>query len=117
MYGLTSEVDLSFLAGAQLEQVAVGQNEVILNLSSRISIMIASDLRLSRPDDPGDPITDSPTAGAALLVLLGATVLKATGADGTLTLGWSDGSTLAIFDSWPNYESYTITYQGGVIVV
>jgi hypothetical protein len=49
--------------------------------------------------------------------LLGATVLKATGADGTLTLGWSDGSTLAIFDSWPNYESYTITYQGGVIVV
>jgi hypothetical protein len=117
MFGLNSDVDLSFLVGAGLEQVAVGENEVILNLSSRISIMVASDLRLSPPSDRGELIKDAPDAGAALIRLLGSTIVAATGADGALSLEWSDGSTLAIYDSWPNYESYTITHGNGIIVV
>jgi hypothetical protein len=117
VYGLTPDVDVSFLAGAELQQVAVGQNEVILNFGSRVSVTVASDLRLSSPHDQGDLITDAPTAGSALIALLGSTVLQATGIDGTLTLKWSDAGTLAVYDSSPDYESYTITHDGGIIVV
>jgi hypothetical protein len=79
--------------------------------------MVACDLRLSNPEDQGELINDAPRQGAALIALLGSSVLKATGGDGTLTLEMSNGSTLAVYDSWPNYESYTITHTGGTIVV
>lgn len=118
MYGLDPELDLSFLVGCDLLQVAVGENEVILNFTSETSIMIASAIRLDEANREGDVIEDSRNAGAVLLDLLGGTITVARGsADGTLSLTWSDEHRLTIFDSWPSYESYTITHAEDVIVV
>ena len=117
MYGLTADVDLSFLVGAELLQVAAGQNEVILNFFGDVSIMIAADLRLSRSEHPGERLSHAPSQATTLIRLLGLSVLQASGADGTLRLELSDGSTLEVYDSWPNYESYTITHRAGLIVV
>lgn len=70
------------------------------------------------PSALGERIKEAPTAGAALLALLGATITSASGtADGTLTLEWSDKRRLTIFDSWRQYESYTITSGDRLIVV
>jgi Family of unknown function (DUF6188) len=117
MYGLTAEIDLSFLVGGELQQVAVGQHEVILHFFKGISITVQSDLRLSEGDDQGDRLSGAPSQGVVLIGLLASSVVRASGADGTLTMEFSDGSTLAVYDSSPNFESYTITYDGGTIVV
>ena len=118
MYGLDPNLDLSFLVACELIQVAVGEHKVILNFSSETSIMVASAVRLDGPNRDGDVIEDSRTAGAALLDLLGATIMAASGAaEGTLSLTRSDEHRLTIFDSWPTYESYTITHVDRTIVV
>jgi Family of unknown function (DUF6188) len=106
------------LDGAELLQVAVRENEVTLNFTSDISITITSAIRLDGHGATSYVIEGPREAAAALLDLLGGTLVAARGtADGTLTLTWSDERHLAIFDSWPSYESYTIAYAGGVIVV
>ena len=118
MYGLDPNLDLSFLVACELIQVAVGEHEVILNFTSETSIMVASAVRLDGPNRDRDVIEDSRTAGAALLDLLGATIMAASGAaEGTLSLTRSDEHRLTIFDSRPTYESYTITHVDRTIIV
>jgi hypothetical protein len=46
MYGLPVDTDVSFLRGSSLLRVCVGENETILSLLSRISIMIASSVSI-----------------------------------------------------------------------
>jgi hypothetical protein len=118
MYGLPADVDLTFLTGAMLTQVCVGQNEVILNFDNDSSIMIAGDVRLLPPDQLQQELQEAPAIGAAVVVLLGRTLQSAQGdATGTTTLQWDDGSTLDLRDSWPDWESYTISHSGTTIVV
>lgn len=114
MYGLDPDTDLSFIVGRELIQVAVGQYQVILRFTSEVSITIESDIQM----DGGEAIADSRTAGAALLELIGAEVEGAAGvADGTLTITWRNARRLTIFDSWSEYESYTVSAPGVTIVV
>lgn len=119
MYGLPSDVDLTFFSGARLLQVCIGENEVILNLHPGISVMIASAVRLSTPDGAEQSGEDARKAGTMLLPYLGNVIREATGApDGTLEISWAEsGHVLEIFDSWREFESYTIRAGERLIVV
>ena len=118
MYGLPVDTDLSFLAGATLLQVCVGENEVILNLNSSSSVMIASSVCFLQPDGTLSTLDNAPRLGQAVLPLLGQHVTSVSVvAPGTLRLMWSSGQVTEILDSWREYESYTITHGDRVLVV
>jgi hypothetical protein len=124
MRGLPADTDVSFLKGALLIQVCVGQNEVIIRLYPRttppyeISIMSTSLIRLVSPDGAKLASEGSVQIAPALLSLLGSTVADVSILQpGTLRLTWSSGPVLDLVDSNEKYESYTITNGGDVIVV
>ena len=109
MYGLPADTDLSFLIGASLLQVCVGENEVIANLYSDISVMIASTVRVIGHSGAAEVFDDARALGIALLPLLGRVIQKASGtSDGTLRLTWDDGTIVEIVDSYKEFESYTV---------
>jgi hypothetical protein len=111
-------VDLSFLVGATLIQVAIGYHEVILHTEPRRSIMVASDVRVSTDSDEPRILDSARDIGVAFLPLLGQAIVQAVDAShGNLMLRWTDGTTTEILNTFPNYESFTITHPGGIIVV
>ncbi|MGD0020414.1 MAG: DUF6188 family protein [Candidatus Limnocylindrales bacterium] len=125
MNGLPADTDVSFLVGAELVQVCIGQNEVILHFlpagdptGPNPSITIESEVRLVNPD--GAEFTlDTPVAiGPALLPLLRVPVTGAFAVPpGTLRLQLSSGHFLDVIDDSEAYESYTVTNGDRVIVV
>jgi hypothetical protein len=118
MYGLPADTDVSFLVGASLLQVCVGENEVIANLHSDMSLMIASTVRVSNRGGAIEAFADAKSLGAALLPLLGCVIREADGtSDGTLRLVWDDGTIVEIVDSWKEFESYTVRNGEKLIVV
>lgn len=117
MYGLPCDIDLEFFVDRTLLQVCVGENEVQLHFDSGVSLMISCNVRTTRGAD-SLMLDDIPELGRALTKWLGARVVSAAGdARGTLRLGWSDASTVEIFDTWDSYESYVVTHGARTIVV
>lgn len=118
MYGFSSDTNVDFFVGAQLSQVCVGENEVILHCHPSISVMIASTVRLTEPNTTQRLLEDSRETGSALLPLLGSVVSDVSATpDGTLRLHWSSEHVLEILDSWEEFESYTIQHGDATIVV
>ena len=117
MYGLSPDTDFGFLIGASLLQVCVGENEVIANLYSDMSVMIASTVRVAAHGGTVETFDDAKSLGVALLPLLGRVIQDAGGmSDGTLRLVWDDGTIVEIVDSWKEFESYTVR-NGEVLIV
>ena len=119
MYGLDMAIDLSFLIGREIIQIAIGQFQIIFNFDESVSISVESEFRLVSPD--GDVSTWQPRvpeAAAVALRLLGLKVKNVSGqTNGTLTLTFSSGDILTILDSSKEYASYDITCPGTTIVV
>lgn len=118
MNGLPTDADLSFLEGATLLQVCVGENEVILNLDPDISIMVASVIRMTTGDGVALELADAPESGRSMLALLGHGVAAvAHDPDGTLRRTWDGGEVTELLDSWKEFESYTIRHGDTLLVV
>lgn len=118
MHGLPTNVDLSFLYGVTLLQICIGENEVILNFDQEVSIMVASNLRLTPPQGEAFEVEDAREAGASLLPLLGRSVTDVLGtSDGTLSLTWDVGHLVEILDTWKEFESYTVRHGQSLLVV
>src|SRR5262249_27540016 len=118
MYGLPEKTDLSFLKGKQLLQVCIGYNEVILHFDGNVSINAQTDIGHSSRGVQTTIYKTSIAAAPMLVHFLHESVTNASAtAPGTLVLEFSNGETLEIQDSSPQYESYTINYCGKIIVV
>jgi hypothetical protein len=118
MYGLPDNTDLNFLTGARLLQVCVGENEVIANFDLEISIMIASTARVAGRAGLSDSLDSATELGIALFPLLGCAIEGASGtSNGTLQLAWDDGTIVEIFDSFEDFESYTLRNGADLIIV
>ncbi len=106
------------LRGAELIQVAVRSNEVVLHRAPHASRMIASDVVVAGPA-PAATRHRAPTeVAAALFPLPGASVTGVRALPpGTLHLELGDAGYLEVVDSWPTCESYTISIDGTLIVV
>jgi hypothetical protein len=113
MHGLPKDFDGSFFLGRILEMVCFNQNQIYLHFDDKITVAIESAFSYKDVQVMSVPVQKS-----NLMELLGASVSRVqTGRDGTLELLFDNGSELKIYDTTPQYESYSITYEGHVIIV
>ena len=128
MYGLKADVDLSFFMGTDLVQLAVGPGDVQFNFSgpvlslgvqSVVSVAVQSRIEHSSKGIVQEWGGDEhmPLSAASLLGLIGSSVVSVRGdPDGTLTLEFSNGDVVRVFDT-EGYEAYQICYEGVSIYV
>ena len=120
MYGLKREIDLSFLNGRELIQVAIGLCHISFRFDEDVAISVEGGFNYFDGQaewiwklEPGSPQIASRT-----VALLGATIESFVGhEDGTLRLDFSNGHRLTVLDNSKEYESYDITRPGHTIVV
>lgn len=111
MYGLPRALDLSFFKGARLLQACIGANELILNFDQEISITIESTFRILSKNGKDRVFSRPPLAAEPLVELLDSVVTSSSGeTEGTLTLSFSNGTVLEVFDSSKQFESYQIRH-------
>lgn len=120
MYGLNVGTDLTPLMGCTLESLDLTEHQVQLRLDSLrgISLSIESDFSVKSAEGKASTYDGGREAAQVLANLLGERVEEAqVTAPGTLTLRWSNGSVLEVFDSNEHYESYQIYLGERLIVV
>jgi hypothetical protein len=120
MHGLKKEIDLSFLNGRELIQVAIGVYQIIFAFDEDVTISVEAEF--SYFDGCSESVwklgPGSREMAARTVALLGATIERFEGhEDGTLALTFSNGHHLIILDSSKEYESYHITRPSETIVV
>lgn len=120
MYGLSKEIDLSFLNGRELTQVAIGVYQVQFGFDENVRISVESYFSYSDGQEEWiwRPEPGASQIAARTVALLGATIQSFEAhEDGTLTLAFCGGQRLTILDNSKEYESYEITLPGRTIVV
>jgi|ERR1019366_4176973 hypothetical protein len=123
MYGLPPDIDLSFLLGWKLIQLAFGEHQVILRFNreadlQNLTISVeATSLSLTLPEGNSNTWSDVLQSAGFLVALIGQHIVQASGTpSGTLTLGFNGGGVLKIHDDNARYESYQIT-QGDTVKI
>jgi hypothetical protein len=120
MYELKRELDLSFLTGCELIQLAIGVYQVQFSFDEDVRISVESEFRYF--DLQAEWIWQ-PEPGASSIAARATALLEATiesfgsNIDGTLTLAFSNQHRLTILDSSKEYESYDISRPGQTIIV
>lgn len=117
MYGLPANADLRFLLGKELQQVCVGQHEIILHFFPEASITIQSDFEVI-PNARGAGDDKRLSDVIALVKLIGGKIKNVECAGpNTLVVGFSSNVKLLLHDNDPNYESFVISAPDQCIVV
>jgi hypothetical protein len=120
MYGLKKEIDLSFLAGRELIQVAIGSFQVQFHFNKEVAISVEAEFRYfdGQQEWVWRQKPSSPQIAARTVAVLGASITNFESSEnGTLALTFSNGHRLTILDSFREYESYDITRPGQTIIV
>jgi len=108
MYGLPPQIELAFLVGPRLEQVAIGENEIIFRFESAISLNVQGVFEI-RSAMSESSFTSPPEAAQQAVALLGHTITEETHASsGDMWLIFDNGAKLVLHDSSAEYESYEI---------
>ena len=120
MFGLSQSIDLSFLNGREVAQVAIGVYQIIFGFDDDVRISV--ERQFSYFDGEREwvwrPEPGTSQIAAQTLNLLGTTIESYEGQpNGTLELFFSNGSRLTLLDSSSQYESYIIRRPGRTIVV
>jgi hypothetical protein len=109
MYGLSRDIDLSFLCGHECIQVCVGWYQVILHLGESVHLSIESQCRLN-----GAVVKKYDR----LCRLVGQTIVDVQNEGcGSIVIKFSKGDVLQIIDNNQNHESYQISAPGLEIIV
>jgi hypothetical protein len=120
MYGLKREIDLSFLTGRELIQVAIGSFQVQFRFDEDVAVSVEAEFRYFDGEQEWiwQQETSSPQTAARTVAMLGASITSfETNESGTLALAFSNGHRLTILDSFKEYESYDMTRPGHTIIV
>lgn len=120
MYGLKNEIDLSFLTGRELIQVAIGSFQVQFHFDEDVAVSVEAEFRYFDGQDEWSwrQEPSSPQVAARTVAMVGANITTLErNENGTLALMFSNGHRLTIVDSFKEYESYDITRPGHTIVV
>jgi hypothetical protein len=117
LYGLDAKVDLSFLIGAELEQVAIGEYQIQFNFDGTRSLSVENAFAIS--DNGARARFEGAPAGAAAAVsLLGRKVVSEIHTNsGDLRLEFEGNGVLELADGSTQYESYQITHGEEIYVV
>ena len=117
MYGIPSDIDWSFFVDTRVEQICIGKGNVQVHLFKDVSVSMCGDFDHLIG---GKPLSDSPDVSVkatTLISLLEAKVEKVKAAPKELSLLFSNGEELIVYDSSEQYESFTVTYPGGATIV
>ena len=120
MYGLKNDIDLSFLNGREVDQIAIGVYQIQLGFDEDVRISVEGGFFYfdGNNESVWKPEPGFEQIAAKTVALLGATLETFEAREnGTLTLNFSNGHRLIIPDSSKEYESYDITRPGQTIVV
>ena len=120
MYGLRKEIDLSFLTGRELIQIAIGSFQVQFHFDEDVTVSVEAEFCYFDGQDEWiwQQEPSSPQIAARTVAMLGASITSfETNENGTLALTLSNGHRLTILDSFKEYESYDITRPGQTIIV
>lgn len=113
MYGLDEKIDLSFLANRKILRIQCGDFQTQLHFDGDIIISIEGAVSMD-----GKLYVDTKSVNLALSGLSGNIVLRVVNTgNGDLLLQFIDNKFLTIHDSKESYESYSISWPGGTIVV
>jgi len=118
MYGVPANIDLTFLNGAELVQIALGRYQIQFHFHSGASVTVDGDWNLT--DASGIVVDRSYHTTARppyrLHQLIGQTVVgTVVSAPTSVSLQFADGEVLQLIDSSESYESFQI--QPGNIIV
>lgn len=92
MYGLKKNIDLSFLIGQEVIQVAIGMFQVQFHLDEETTISVESEFECVSKGNRSRWNPNAPLTAAAALQLTGSTIQDVKGAeDGTLAVTSSAG--------------------------
>ena len=120
MYGLKTDIDLSFLNGRELIQLCTGLYQTIFKFDEEVAISVEVEFRYFNGHDESiwRPEPGSSALAARTASLLGTTIENfESDESGSLILTFSNGQRLTILDSSKEYQSYDITRPGETIVV
>jgi hypothetical protein len=120
LYGLRKGIDLTFLTGREVTQVAVGVFQVQFHFDEDVSISVESQFTYfdgQREWTWEQGLTFAQVAIRTVSLLSAKIQSFEAQENGTVSLAFSNGHRLTIFDSSKDYESYTISHHGGTIVV
>lgn len=119
MYGLDPGFDASRLVGCTLELVSFSENTVHLSFSDEFSITIVGCYQhLTHGDSRDTERTCLPIRESRLMELLGESIETAHASpEGTLSLRFTNGQSLACFDDTPRYEAYRLKIGEEEIIV
>jgi hypothetical protein len=120
MYGLSKDIELSFLIRREVIQVAIGIYQIIFGFDEDVKISVQAQFKYfdGKTESVWIPEPGSAQIAARTVALLGATIESFKSYEnGTLALMFSNGHRLNILDSSKEYESYDITRPGQTIVV
>jgi uncharacterized protein DUF6188 len=119
-YGLKKELDLSFLTGRDLIQLAIVVYQVQFGFDEDVRISVESEFRCfdGQAEWNWRPEPGASSNAARTVALLGAKIESfGSNIDGTLTLAFSNQHRLTILDSFKECESYDIIRPGQTIIV
>jgi hypothetical protein len=120
MHGLKKKIDLSFLTGRELIQVAIGSFQVQFRFDEDVAVSVEAEFRYFDGQEEWiwrqEP--SSLQVAGRTVAMLGASITSFESSEnGTLALTFSNGHRLTIVDSFKEYESYDITRPGHTIIV
>jgi len=118
MYGLDSDVSLTFLHGRELIQILVGAYQLILRFDGDVSISIEGTFDHRRGARSLLTATELPAAACTLLPLIGHSIKTAENVGGgEIRLDFSNEETVCLMDSNKDTESYQIDGPGKQLIV
>jgi hypothetical protein len=115
MHGIPDNFPHSSLPGAQLLQVCFGENDLILNFSGNMSILVMSSVSVG----PSLFEADFVKLSSAILSLLAKEIVESSQSDNgrILSLRLSGGETISILDDSLEYESCVVTIDTSRFVI
>jgi hypothetical protein len=110
--------DASFLVGKQLLQVAIGVNEVIFRFDEGFDILAATNFDVCFDGESSSWTAGSPESASCVLGLLGQTISKVeVVSESLLRIKFASGSSVDLKDDSDQFESFTISRPGSILVV
>src|SRR4051794_7011946 len=108
MYGLPPEIDLEFLKGKEICQIAIGPNDVQFNYGDGgISVWAKFTYKPADSEAIVWNGNDPRLATATVRLLLATIITVSWNVGGTLNLKFSNGDELEIYDPEPGSEAYS----------
>lgn len=113
MYGVPTDFPVSEILGELVEQICIGENEMIINLSRGKRLLIECPVIMQGMSEQSSKYSE---LAQEIVNLIGLTAIKCTLYPKLLEIVF-DNTWIRIIDDSENYESFVFEFGGGRVVV